>query len=436
MSKAFSLPPNHVAEFAAIACALSCSSNLLTWMGVPYVAEGGILLFKLHPANLLCFGAFFLYCWRRGCPSLVPCQSWKTDRLLAVYLVSLSFCLVSELLLTGVGNVVVLLDTFFPAGCLALALSRLTETERQSLLSLLRLALLSHVAIAIAECLFHATLIPVLPGAASDVLTKGDFRPFGLFDHPLTGATATLIGLLLPVDEGWGRVRRAGYFLVMGLGLLAFGERSMIAVALAIAVAISAYAAFESVLHRRSVTKAVFVCASVVMIALLAVFVCQLLGLGERLGGHLYWDGSARVRLRQWDVLGLIDYQQLIFGMPRQEALGLLEPMRMKFGVPVLENSWLLLFMSLGFAFPIFVIGIAALSTWIARRGGWRGTALAISLLATASSSNALGRKSIILIVFVAAAASLPARLRFAGPSMRQVLIFARPSPSRQAVFE
>ena len=138
-------------------------------------------------------------------------------------------------------------------------------------------------------------------------------------------------------------------------------------------------------------------------------------GLGGRLGSHLYWDDSAQVRLRQWQVLGLMDGQQLAFGMPRQDALALLQPMRMKFGVPILENSFLLLFMSLGFfAFPVFVCGFMALLAWLATRAGARGVALAIGALAAASSSNALGRKSTILIIFVSAAASSAGRTRCA----------------------
>ena len=399
----------HYSRVAAVVCSLCVSANLLTWIGLPYVCEGGSPFLKIHPASLLCVLAFVMEPPRLVVSHLAPPpRAWRTS-LPALYVICLCVCLASELLLTGIGNAIVILDTFLPGGLLAIALMQMDETQRLQLQAVLRAGLLINAILAVGEGFCHATLIPISPSAANGLSLRNDFRPFALYDHPLTGAAATMIGLLLPPGGRWGAARTILYFALLSLGLLAFGERSAIGVTAIIATAASLPSLLRYVLRRHDLHRGTLVCFGAVLVVSAFCLSAYAAGLGGRLNDHLYWDASARVRLRQWDVLGMLDTQQLLFGTPRQGALALLEPMRIRFGVPVIENSWLLMFMSLGlFGFPFLILGFGAFLLWCAKRGRGRGFAMTIGLLAMASSSNALGRKSILLIVFAGAVSSLP----------------------------
>jgi hypothetical protein len=132
-------------------------------------------------------------------------------------------------------------------------------------------------------------------------------------------------------------------------------------------------------------------------------------GFGERLVGHLYWDPSAQVRMAQWSLLGELDMWQVVFGTPRDQLLLLINPLWLNSGVEVIENFWLLMFASLGVVgFPIFFAGFSALLAWCWRRSQATGRTLLIGVVLVASTSNSLGRKSILLVSLVAAIACLP----------------------------
>jgi hypothetical protein len=74
------------------------------------------------------------------------------------------------------------------------------------------------------------------------------------------------------------------------------------------------------------------------------------------------------------------------------------------YGVEVIENFWLLMFVSLGFAgFLIFLVGFFSLLCWCWARSGLRGRVLLVAVVAVASTSNSLGRKSTLLVGLVAA---------------------------------
>ena len=399
----------HYNRVTAVACALCVSANFLSWLGIPYVCEGGSPLLKIHPASLLCVLAFAIEPPRLVVPHLEQRAAAWRKALPALYIVCLCICLVSEVLLTGIGNAIVILDTFLPAGLLAAAFTRMDELQRLQLQATLRTGLLINALLAVAEGVCHATLIPLTPAAASDLSLLSDFRPFALYDHPLTGSAATMIGLLLPPGANWGAARTTLYFASLGLGLLAFGERSAIVVT-AIVVAMTIIPLFiRYLLRRKDLHRGILLLIGTLLVVFVFGLCAHAAGLGERLNGHLYWDASARVRLRQWDVLAMLDSQQLLFGIPREGALALLEPMRIRFGVPVIESSWLLMFMSLGFfGFPFLLVGFGAFLLWSANQGQGRGLAMTVGLLAMASSSNALGRKSVLLIVFAGAVCSLP----------------------------
>ena len=305
---------------------------------------------------------------------------------------------------TGFENLAVLLNNFIPAGLLATVLLGFTTVQRAALRNVLQFSILFGVVIALAETVLHTTLLPFyldgLPFRAKD----GDFRPIALYDHPLTGATVTVIGAFIPPYDG---ALRAIYLVLMALGLVAFGSRSALAVATLCVFGLCVSGVWRVIVagHVRHRTLSL---TSTVPLLVLTSVVCLIAceaGLAERLVNHSGWDPSAEVRLQQWRILEFLDIQQITFGIPRQNLIALLETTRLAYGVPTIENFWLLLFVSLGlFGFPFFVGGLTALLAFCSKQGDSRASVMVLATLAVASTSTSLGHKSPLLIILVAAA--------------------------------
>ncbi len=389
---------------AAVCAELCISANLLTWAGVPYVTDGGALPLKLHPGTdlLLAATVAMLACGPAGCLRAL-------DARLLVFFAAIGGCILSIALLTGPSNLIVLFDTFLPAGLLAAVLGRATPRTMARLRLAMQLLLAANAVLALAERAMRTTLVPLYLNDSAYHPAGEDFRPTALFDHPLTGGLMMMMALTLaPTARGW----RLAYQALAWAALVAFGGRMALGVTLLTVAAGAAWQGWLLLLarDRRAVWTLLAAslgaggCAALLMAAFAA-------GLGDRLVAHMYWDQSAQVRLAQWQVLGQLDVWQILFGTPREDLLHLLNRLRLGTGVEVIENFWLLMFVSLGAAgFPLFVAGFGALLAWCWRRTGPSGRALLVGALVVASSSNSLGRKSTVLVCLVATTACIPGR--------------------------
>ena len=389
---------------AAVCAELCISANLLTWAGVPYVTDGGAMLLKFHPGTDLLLAATVAAAL--SCP-----VGWieRMDSALLVFFAALGGCIISIGLLTGPSNLIVLLDTFLPAGLLAAILTHAAARTLARLRLTLQVLLVANAALALAERAMQATLVPLYLNDSAYKPATEDFRPSALFDHPLTGALMMMMALTLaPKAKG----SRLAYQALIWAALVSFGGRMALGVTLLNAGAGVAARGWRLLLARdRRATWTVLAactgalgCAALLMAAFSA-------GLGDRLVAHMYWDESAQVRLAQWQVLQRLSPWQALFGTPREDLLRLLNDLRLAAGVEVIENFWLLMFVSLGaLGFPLFLAGFGALLTWCWRRTGPPGRALLVGVLLVASASNSLGRKSTVLVCLVATTACIPAR--------------------------
>lgn len=396
---------NFVVQFGLLV-SLTISTNFLTWLGVPYTAEGGMVVQKIHPANWLIYGAFAVFIfdgfqpqWRGKRRSIPTAPELKlaisTFTLAALY----------GLLFTGSGNIIVLLDTFGPAVILAIIISETGIDQRRKILRLLRILLFSNAIIAIIETVMRHSVMPLYLNGIPFLPPGDEFRPTALYDHPLTGAVLSLIGLLLPPPSRWERI----YTGVMMLALVAFSGRA------ALLAAFVAWPNVWSIGNDRTnfgkkenlfVGLVPAVGALGVMLAICAIALVG--GLGMRLIGHSGWDASAAARVSDWQIFTTLDIEQVLFGCPRAAVIGHLEELRLQTGVGVIENFWLVMLLNLGvFGFPLFFVGLLALLTWCWRTTNWRGRIMLVAVMLVASASNSLGRKSVVLTVLVAASISL-----------------------------
>jgi hypothetical protein len=410
----------------AIIAEFTLSANVLACFGVPYTDEGGFFIAKLHPGTYLAAAAMMA---RLGCnddpSSRLGILIWR-ERGLALFLGCIVLCLLSAACLTGMGNLVTLLDTFLPAGMIAVALCDMNQQQITTLAHVVRSLLLLNASVAIAEAAVGVHLVPAV-NAGRDQTT--DFRSAGLYDHPLTGAAATMMGLLSSAELFRSAWRRRLYQAWLLTALLAFGGR----IALGLTI-FSGCIMLAAQLRRRALSHTLgFVDFAPLLVVGLASFplagAMLAAGWAERLQTHLFWDASAQARIAQFHLIGLMSSTQLMFGCRRADLLAFIEPLRLAYGVDVIENFWVLQFAALGaFGFGVFVAGMAGLVAWLWQRCNADGRIVLVSTLLVASTSNSLGRKSTLLVMLVAcliARARVPSAHSTAGVRPRVVGNFA-----------
>jgi hypothetical protein len=276
----------------------------------------------------------------------------------------------------------------------------MTKADAAWVKNLLRLLFLLNAWLALGEAAAGIHLVPIDPGLHERI---SDFRPTALYDHPLTGSAATMLGLFLLPDPGRRPMAACAYGACMFAALLVFGGRVALFLAVLFMSASYMICLGQKVAQRRVAPSHLVPVFVAVAAGGAVVYGVIESGLGERLVAHLYWDPSARARLDQFQVLAWLDGPQFLFGSRRTDTLALIEPLRLEYGIDVLENFWLLMFVSLGaLCFPVFAAGMVAFVRSLWRRSDATGRMMVAALLLAASASNSLGRKSTLLVLLVA----------------------------------
>jgi hypothetical protein len=161
----------------AIAIEFCISANVLTWAGVPYVTEGGVFPEKINPGTYLLCLAYAANVARQDRPNRALWSAFGGDPRLALYFSCLFSCLAYALLTTGTGNIIVLLDTFLPAGLLASIIRDATAQELRCLLAVFRCGICGNALLGLGEAMAHATL-------AALSLSRNLFRGTAFFWWP------------------------------------------------------------------------------------------------------------------------------------------------------------------------------------------------------------------------------------------------------------
>ena len=380
---------------AAVATDFTVSGNLLTWLGSSYISEGGELLQKIHPGSYLAV----LSGLSSAAGKMRGEEYRRVDWLLATFLGGIAFCIVYSIFITGTSNVIVYVDTFLPAGMLALTLRYLGQERTLTLRRIAQCLLVLNACIALCELAAQSHLVSIPTDGGNK---ENEFRPTALYDHALTGSAITMLGLWL-APSAQGAVRWC-YILLLTAALLAFGERAPIAAALIGLTACLLNRYGSRMLARefrlRHVARPLAVALAISLVASAAAFYA---GATTRLGTHLYWDDSAQIRLSQFGILNSLDIRELLFGCPRADLLALIEPLRLSSRVAVIENFWLFTLVTLGFfCFPVFLFSFITLLKWLWRMSGRNGHVMLVLFVGVASSSNSLGRKSTLLPTLIA----------------------------------
>ncbi len=399
----------------AVALEFTVSGNLLTNAGIAYISDGGTICEKLHPGTYAVILSGLLKFSSHIHERHAMHRFVAMNRSIYLFLSGMLFCATYTCATNGSGNVIVFLDTFMPAGMLALLLHDITPARQLQLKTLVQSLLVLNATIALTEALTERHLVPV-PLQGNDY--DKEFRPTALYDHALSGATATMLGLWLTTRHAAPSLKRWVYLGLMAYALLVFGERTPLAAALFAFASCAMLRAGTKLLGRELTLQDVALCVSVPIGVIVLAAAASGQDLGSRLSAHLYWDDSAQVRFNQFGILKQLRWQDFVFGCARTDLLAMIEPLRLSSRVAVIENFWLFTLLALGIlVFPVFVASFAALLWWLWRLADSRGRLMIVTFTAVASASNSLGRKSTLLVTLVACVISASPAL--ARPPMR-----------------
>ena len=412
----------------ALTLNLLISGNLLFALGIPYASEGGNPLIKMHPGTWLAFAAFAAMLVENG-------GLWRLahrQRGAMLFLGSLALCLVWSAAMTGKSHLIVFLESFLPAGLLGLVVAEAAPDRQRRLGYLLLTLLLANILLALPEIARGGHLVPIQLDRTAFVEPDAEFRPVALYDHPLTGGMLSMVATFLMLSLRAGRTVRLTLLALSLLGLLAFGGRTALGVTLALLAGWRACTLVRKLLVGRLNSFDVLgTLAGVVLLPVAAAALLLATPIGSRIAARLYLDDSARVRDLQWSILDRMDWHGLLFGISTDRQHAILYQLGLQFPISVIESLWLILLVDLGaLGFPLALAGIACLVAWCWRRTNVAGRLMLLGVLAVASTSSSLGRKSNVLTVLVPAVLVCAplgqprerrVRTAFAVPRLRQV---------------
>lgn len=377
---------------------------MLAATGLKYTDEGGSVIVKLAP---FAYAAFLSGLLRLGWDMLHRPTGWPRD------LICAAMGLVATIVINAVvhgsdGASIVLLNNLLPAVACAYVLDDLSPADRRLLMRAILAVMTINAFLTVGEFLAGQHIIPY---ADANIEGRSQFRPAGLFDHPLGGATYSFLGLQLALAAG-SRLA-AACAIPMVLAVVAYGGRLALAVTIATAILrlVSGEAA-EGMMQRvrRGEIMALLVWSSC---GILLAGVASAAGGFDRVAELGLWDPSAAARLSPIAWLTWLTPIDLVSGLDRSEMIYLGDAEALRSGTRVVENFWLFMFLLLGLSgFVPFIAGLGALFRWCWRSAPGAGHRLLLPFLVLISGFNSLGAKSGLLVFFIGVVVSMPAKHR------------------------
>jgi hypothetical protein len=281
-------------------------ANLLFALGIGYDVTEGFIGNKIHPATYLT--TFGLVATLMAVLQRKPVAGLAEWRVPIIYILLTVLCAMCSFVSVGTAGATNYIDTFVAAGILAMILATGDHRQRRILGYVLMAFVLSNIMISFWESVSQTHLIPTHVTKGVKVRTEdNDFRPSGMYSHPLVAACVTSMAIFLLFSMRLSPWRSGIVLALLVAGLFSFGGRSSLAITSGILVAAGVMFLLMK-LVRRALT------ARILSLALLAVLLLPLLlillgtqtNIGTRVVTHFYVDDSAMVRVAQWDVLDLL----------------------------------------------------------------------------------------------------------------------------------
>jgi hypothetical protein len=372
----------------AIVLQFTVTRHVLEAVGIatPPKVQVSTLLLLIGAVYSLTHGVVPLSRWLRKAPGLM------------LFIAGIPALTAYSVCFTGLSGSTMFIETFLSAGLLALLLEPASARQRQWLGRILMALVLGNCIVGLYESVVQTQLFPAnYDPDATDAMREQileEFRAQGFYEHPLSASAITSIAFFLLYSMRMRFITAAGAFGLMLVALLAFGGRTALGVTAIISVLAALYTLVAGLLKRRlraDLVQAV-IAAVIVVPVVVAVIVTQT-SIADRIVNNLYYEGSAAVRVTQWEVFYHLDLQQWLFGISKDQLAVVKYQIGLGGNYTDIENPWILIFLDLGavgfaaFA-TIFLAFLVHLGRFTRSLNGWL---IIISALIVQSSSNSLG---------------------------------------------
>ncbi|MHB1304575.1 MAG: VpsF family polysaccharide biosynthesis protein [Acidiphilium sp.] len=380
---------------------LTVSANLLYILGIHYQQPGGNPIVKINPATYVALLALLVRLCETGDPLGALVRLFAAYRLVAVFLLAMVVILVYSAASIGLTGTAGVIDSYMSAGILVLVLHDASRARRRVLGAIMLALILLNVTIAVGETVAQRHIMPLYLNGSVYRPRPGDFRGVALYDHPLTGAMMTSMGLFLLLQMRLRLRFTLPLAAWMVVGLLAFGGRAALFASFVALFAFGAWLLVRDAIGRRLTLARL----GSVLIALAAGFVIVWIVLtqttiADRIVNQDYADSSAQARVVEWLVPSLMNAKELMFGVSVRVLTQFIHQIGFLYPFEEVENFWLLAFLSYGLiGFAIYLLGFFSFLIHLWRRSPPLGRLMLVTLIMVASTSDSLGRKSNILFV-------------------------------------
>jgi len=391
--------------FLSVAMQLTISANLLLIMGIHYDVAGGSPLVKINPATDVAVLALAVRLFEQGDPVGALLRLFGANRLIAIFVVAFVAVIGYSLISIGVTGSAALIDSYLSAGILMLVLCDISRVERRVLGAIMLSLYMANNVIAVIESVTRHLLIGLYIGTYEYRAPYIVFRADALYDHPLTGAMMTSMGIFLLLQM---RLRPVITMALLGLSLVAlfaFGGRAALVATVATLLAVGAWFLISDLVHRRLTGfRLLAVIGAVAFGFAVSWVVITQTAIADRIVSQDYVDSSAKVREVQFLVPGLMNIKEFLLGIEVDRLPQLVSEVGLHPPFTGIENFWLLAFVNLGaLGFAVYLIGFLSFLYDLWRRVPLFGRLMLLVIIAVASTSNSLGAKSNILFVLTAA---------------------------------
>ena len=368
------------------------------------VIAGHDVNIRFHPANIIMMFCAFYALASGAVPFHQRCRESPG---LILFVFAIPVFAVYTAFFNGLSGAAFYFDSFWGAGLLAVALEGATDRQKRLLAKILLALVLLNVLFGLFESLTQNNIFPFVANddvKPAEIQATADFRANAFYPHPLTASLITGMTFFLLYVMQLRFLVLAPSFLLILIGLLAFGGRTALFVTLGMSGLAAFWVVMSGIIKRNLKLDVMgYILVAALVLPLVTAIIVTQTTIADRIVDTLYFDDSAQVRVFQWNILNYLSLKNWLFGVPLQELIALKYQIGLN-AVEDIENFWLLLFLNLGaVGFVAFLSVLGTFLVHIARYGGgmyaWM---LMLSALIIDSGSNSLGQKSNDLVIEVA----------------------------------
>ncbi|WP_428536879.1 VpsF family polysaccharide biosynthesis protein [Rhodopila sp.] len=405
-------------------CAVVCILlQFFVTNNVVRVIAGHDVNIRFHPANIIMMFCAFYALANGPIPFHQRCREAPG---LILFVFAIPLFAIYTAWFNGLSGAAFYFDSFWGAGLLAVALEGATDRQKRFLAKLLLALVLMNVLFGLFESLTQHNLFPFVANddvKQAEIQATANFRANAFYPHPLTASLITGMAFFLLYVMQLRFLAMAPAFLLILIGLLAFGGRTALFVTVGMSGLAACWVVLSGIIKRNLKLEVMgYLLVAVTVLPLITLIIVTQTTIADRIVNTLYFDDSAEVRVFQWTILNYLSLKNWLFGVPLQELTALKYQIGLD-SVEDIENFWLLLFLNLGaVGFVAFLFVFGAFLVHIARYGhGMYAWMLMISALIIDSGSNSLGQKSNDLVIEVAFLVAMSGYRNYTRQTVRRI---------------